>query len=111
MSSRLDQIENWVGRAETARYNGKNLAAQCRISSSQLERYFRSTINQSPQEALNGLRLKHALPLVQEGLTIKEIADRLGYKQGSHFSRQFKKFYGVAPSCCAQGTLPHEMRL
>jgi AraC-like DNA-binding protein len=28
---------------------------------------------------------------------VKEVAFALGYKQVSHFSRQFKQFHGVSP--------------
>lgn len=33
-----------------------------------------------------------------EGVTIKELADELGFKTQNHFSTVFKRFYGFAPS-------------
>ena len=42
--------------------------------------------------------LKKAFELIASGLSVKEASFRLGYKQLSHLSREFKRFHGVAPS-------------
>ena len=56
-------------------------------------------IGQTPAELLRDSRMKKACELIkQKVLTISEIAFEVGFNDSSHFSKTFKKYYGVAPS-------------
>jgi AraC-like DNA-binding protein len=44
------------------------------------------------------LRLGKAYESLTQGKSVKEAAYDHGYKQVSHFSREFKNHYGVSPS-------------
>ncbi len=44
------------------------------------------------------MRLELALRLLARGKIVKEAASETGYKQPSHFSRDFKRLYGVPPT-------------
>jgi AraC-like DNA-binding protein len=95
---RLKQVPDWGVCARAANYNAKALAAALRVSVRQLERFFASTQQTTPQRWLNELRLKSAATLLDGTKTIKEVADLVGYKQASHFSREFKNLHGYPPS-------------
>ena len=47
--------------------------------------------------------------LAQTNLTMEEIADRCGYNSPVHFSRQFRKCTGYAPSKWRENTLGENM--
>ncbi len=98
MRSRLSRITNWSELAEQSNYNAKNLAERCSVSLRQLQRFFPRRIGKAPQRWLNDLRQQKALELLTGGQSIKQVAYSLGYKQSSHFTRQFKQFHGLAPS-------------
>jgi len=98
MASRLIRITNWEGLAEEASYNAKKLAERCGISLRQLERFIPQATGKTPQQWLNYLRQQKASELIASGQSVKEVSIRLGYKQASHFSREFKRFHGVPPS-------------
>ena len=98
MNSRLDRIKNWAELAHTASYCGTTLAKKVGVSLRQLERFILEAKGKCPRQWLLGLRIERALELIREGSTVKEAADKLGYKQRSHFSSDFKKHYGFAPS-------------
>jgi len=58
----------------------------------------KSLTNYSVQEFIFAIRLKRAAQLLKEsGMTVTEIAYTVGFKDPSHFSKLFKKQYGVSP--------------
>lgn len=60
---------------------------------------FQKIYNMSPRKYLSGLKLQEAKILLQQPeISLKEIANRLGYKNLSHFSRQFKRWTGLNPT-------------
>jgi signal transduction histidine kinase/DNA-binding response OmpR family regulator len=55
--------------------------------------------NQSVQEFIFNIRLKRAAQLLRDSdLTITEISFQVGFKDSSHFTKLFKKQFGVPPS-------------
>jgi len=98
MNSRLSCIQNWPALAHAAKYCVTTMAQRRGVSLRHLERFFKETMGNCPCEWLNEQRQLRALELIRDGSTVKEAADELGYKQRSHFSREFKKFHGFAPS-------------
>jgi len=88
----------WEDLAETSRYDANQLAALCGISTRQLQRYFRCNFSCSPQSWLNELRLQVAEVLLLSGESVKKVALDLGFKQPSHFCRQFKNRNKMTPS-------------
>lgn len=62
-------------------------------------RKFKQSTGLSPKEYSREIRLARAEELLTgSGLSIKEIASRLGYHSASHFSLEFKKLRGRAPT-------------
>jgi AraC-like DNA-binding protein len=88
----------WDRLAETAHYNANELARTCGISTRQLQRHFRRCFRCSPQSWLNERRLVVARDLLLSGESIKKVALDLGFKQPSHFCRQFKSRNKITPS-------------
>jgi C4-dicarboxylate-specific signal transduction histidine kinase len=75
------------------------LAAEARVSRSSLSALFRRLVGVSPMAYLARWRLLLAARILHdEGLSIREAADRVGYEADAAFSRAFKRQFGVAPS-------------
>jgi len=89
MASRLDSITDWETRARGVKYRVASLARSVHVTSRQLERYFSRVFTCHPKDWLKDLRRKEVARLKRRGLSDKEIADRLGVKQPSYFSRLF----------------------
>jgi AraC family transcriptional regulator len=83
-------LERWEQLAGTARYDAKELAKLSNLSVRQLQRDFRLGLDRSPQDWLNEQRIKAAQQLLLSGQPVKTVAFELGFKQVSHFCRQFK---------------------
>jgi YesN/AraC family two-component response regulator len=75
------------------------LADMLYISPAQLSKVFRKITGRSPIKYLIEIRLKHAYELLlHTNLTVKEIAEKVGYHDPFYFSKLFKKHYDLAPS-------------
>jgi AraC-like DNA-binding protein len=93
----LKGIENWPARAAGASYCVYRLAEQCRVSTRTLDRFFEEKFGLPPWDWLHEERMKRARELLVDGSTVKETAVILGYRDPSHFSRDFKKHHGYPP--------------
>lgn len=77
----------------------QDIAKSLSISPSQVNRIFREVYGIAPRKFLSETLLNEAQRLLkQTDLNIDHIAMMLGYKTNAHFSRQFKRWTGIAPS-------------
>lgn len=75
-----------------------DIAADLGVSRSHLYRIFMKNFSISPQVYLEQFRIRQSrLLLEQTALSISEIASSAGYDDPLHFSKVFKKLYGVSP--------------
>src|SRR4051812_2393049 len=95
---RPSKLQRWTVLARSAHYRTAKLAQLCHISVRQLERDFDEEMGRTPQDWLNEQRAVAARHLLLEGTELKQILKRLGFKQRSQFSRDFKKYHGISPS-------------
>jgi|SRR3954468_10875171 AraC-like DNA-binding protein len=93
----------WEELASRAQYKPSEIAKLTKVSLRTLQRHFKSNYNVTISTWLRSLRLNEAYSRLAAGNSVKEVAYGLGFKQLSHFSREFKKMYGVAPSCLRGG--------
>ncbi|WP_270345466.1 AraC family transcriptional regulator [Enterococcus thailandicus] len=84
----------------------EQLADTLYVSPTYLSKVFKESTGMSPINYLIQVRLKHAKELLSnEQLTIREISQAVGYQDAYHFSKLFKKYYGVSPSQLAKKSL------
>jgi AraC family transcriptional regulator len=74
------------------------LAEEAGYSRFHFTRLFTAMQGVSPAEYLQQLRIKSAIKLLQTtGMAIKEISDKCGFYDATHFCKQFRKSVGVSP--------------
>lgn len=77
----------------------EEIADRLSVSASHLSRTFSTEVGQPLSAYLADVRLQHACELLEAGeLSIKEIAQRCGYRDPNYFSRAFRGATGAAPS-------------
>lgn len=77
----------------------EQLAAMAGVSSSHYSILFKRLTGFSPQEYLSRLRVHRAVELLISGSgTLREIAQKVGYKDEFYLSRRFKRRTGVSPT-------------
>ena len=74
------------------------LAETFHFSESYLSKMIRKNLGQNFTDILRTLKMNHAMEyLMNTPLKISEIAERVGYDSVDHFSRTFRKVYGMPP--------------
>jgi transcriptional regulator GlxA family with amidase domain len=63
-----------------------------------LQRHFRKHYNTTLSNWVRELRLDRARAMLAEAESVKRVAFELGYKQPSHFTRDFRLRFGLPPS-------------
>lgn len=75
-----------------------SLADKFHFSETYLSKLIHKKMKQSFTEVLRTLKLSHAVEyLMNTAMKVSEIADAVGYDSVDHFSRTFRKVYGVPP--------------
>ncbi len=75
------------------------LAQEAGMSESRLMAVFRKYFNESIHQYVVRVRMDYAKKLLTEtDLSIRDVAERTGYRDLSGFGRAYRKFYGVGPS-------------
>lgn len=76
----------------------EDIAAVCGLNRSYFGKIFKEAIGKTPQEFLLQYRMVKATELLKlTQLSIGDISSAVGYANQLHFSRAFKKIYGVSP--------------
>lgn len=82
------------------------------ISQRQLERLFKTHVLTSPQAYYRDIRLDRARGFVtQTALSMREVAIACGFSSQVHFSRAYRRRFGITPSADRiEGRVPFEFR-
>lgn len=76
-----------------------DIARRVASSRRQLQRAYAEIGDTTFREHLTGVRMDRAAELLgSRGLTVREVAHRVGYRQPAQFAKAFRRQHGVAPS-------------
>lgn len=90
--------DQWMRLARTADFKATRLAQVAGVSPRTLQRHFKAEYRITVSEWLKRIRMREASERIQAGDRVKAVAMDLGYKQLSHFSREFKRAFGLPPT-------------
>lgn len=78
-------------------------AAACFVDQAYLSRLFKRFADESPLQLLTRLKMGKAADLLSNrDLLIKQVAEEVGFADPYHFSRVFKRVYGIPPETFTQ---------
>jgi AraC family transcriptional regulator of adaptative response / methylphosphotriester-DNA alkyltransferase methyltransferase len=76
-----------------------DIARRVASSRRQLQRAYSEIGNTTFREHLTAVRMERAADLLRiRGLTVRDVAHRVGYRQPAQFAKAFRRHHGVAPS-------------
>ncbi len=96
----IPRVEEYLRGHYAEHITGQTLARKFGYVPSYISFLFRQAYGQSPSDYLTALRLDRAKELMRSdpAMLVREVAERVGFKNQYHFSRVFKKNEGLWPS-------------
>lgn len=74
------------------------LAKLCKMSESNVKKVFSKYAGCGVMYYFSSMKMKKAMELLGNGMSVKETADSLGYSDQNYFSTVFKRVVGISPS-------------
>jgi AraC-like DNA-binding protein len=111
MNTKLKHLQDWPELARQAKWSASALGKLCGVSVRALHRHFVKERGMNTKIWLAEQRQHKALDLLRDGLSIKETATALGYKEASSFTRRCKNQTGLCPSQLANTIAPSKPQL
>ena len=107
---KLKQAVGYIAQNYSKQITLENLSKHYNVSKQQMIRYFRQTLDTTPLQYITSFKIARAKELLfnHPQLTIKEIADELGFDNQNYFSKVFTKHTGESPTDYRYRTLNYE---
>ena len=81
-----------------------DIARRVASSRRQLQRAYAEIGDSTFRDHLTRVRMQRAADMLSaRGLTVREVAHRVGYRQPAQFAKAFRRYQGVAPSAFRSG--------
>lgn len=104
-----ERFLDMIAHDENLSFTLPQMCAYLNISKTHLERLVHNEFECSAIEYYNKLKIMKACFLLQHSEnSIREISEKLGFYDESHFTRFFKKSMGITPSNYRKNTIPLE---
>jgi len=96
----VEQIVNYFEDHYSEKISLDQIAENMYLSPFYISKIFKSETGEAPIRHLIKIRLEKAKEILESGASgsIQEVAAAVGYEDAYHFSKLFKKHYGVSPS-------------
>ena len=98
-TSLFEEATAIVEREFAADLSLDDIARRVASSRRQLQRAYAEIGNTTFREHLTAVRMERAGEMLRvRGLTVREVAHRVGYRQPAQFAKAFRRHHGVSPS-------------
>lgn len=96
----VNQIIDYLDENYSEKISLDRIARNMYLSPVYISKIFKEETGESPINYLIKIRLEKAKDMLEasEAQSIKKIATTVGYDDAYHFSKLFKKYYGISPS-------------
>lgn len=93
-----ERVRTYIDQQFLRVHNIREVAEECDVTTVHLSRLFSRFSDCGAYQYLMRRKMNYAAGLLlNEGMLVKEVADRLGFPDPFQFSRSFKRVYGVSP--------------
>ncbi len=103
VDSRVERVVGQLREKLGAKVEMAELARGVGLSPSRLRHVFRREIGMSAQSYIVWLRINEACAALARGASLSDAAYQVGFSDAAHFTRTFRRTFGLAPSQVAGG--------
>lgn len=93
-----DALKHIEKNIDNASYSVEQLSKDLCMDRTGLYRKLSAIVGQTPSEFIRSVRLKKAAQLLLQGLSVSEVAGRVGFGTTSYFTKCFQEEFGIKPS-------------
>lgn len=94
----INNILSYINDNLDKTITNEDLAAVAHMHPNHMIRFFKNKTDQTPAKYVTMQKMEYAKRLLERSeLNVTEIMERIGIDDISHFSKLFKKFYGISP--------------
>lgn len=98
LSKKLLQVRSKIHRTYHSDWTVESMAKLVPLSPSRFYNLYKCFFGISPKKDLQNIRMEHATNLLSnKDFSVKEIAEKIGYKNEYYFIRRFKEYTGKTP--------------
>lgn len=94
----VETMQQYIDDHITERITLNDLAALISRSVSFVMHHFAAEFGKTPKQYMLERKMGKARQLLEEGLQVQEVAERLGFYDAFHFSKKFRLYWGRPPS-------------
>lgn len=93
----FEQIKSFIQDHYSENLCSADVASLFQISASYFPKLFKERMGMPFVEYLTTIRMQEALKLLEKGLTVKEVANRIGFDDSNYFARVFRQTFHRSP--------------
>lgn len=94
----VNEIERYIYQHYAEPITLTQLSEQFFLTQSHISRLFKKHMGETVVDYINRVRIEHARKLLEDGVSVKEAAERVGYNTLNNFYKCFKKITGTTPA-------------
>lgn len=94
----VEQAMRWLNLEYSKPISIEDMARSLGYHRTYLSKIFKQSTGLPPMGYLLKIRMERAKELLQEQLTVEQVASSVGYPDALYFSKQFKKWHGCTPT-------------
>ncbi len=92
-----EKLEEFIEKHLHEKITTERLAEQIGKSASFVAHHFQTEFGQTPRQYILKRRMEEARTMLENGWSVQQTAERLGFYDAFHFSKAFKRFWGEPP--------------
>lgn len=110
---KLKRVLTFLGEHYAEKLTVEQLAELAELSADHFYKFFKTYVRMPPMEYLNYLRVQKSLLLLsgRRELSVTDIALQVGFYDGSHFAKLFRKYLGQSPVQYRKDALLHPQKI
>lgn len=94
----VNEITEYISRHYAEKITLELLSEIFFLTPTHITKLFKKHTGENITNYVNRIRIKHAVTLLDQGLSVAEVSEKVGYPSLNNFYKQFKRYTGTTPA-------------